>query len=168
VIIAFISTLVILVIVSALKRRLQQATLHWGRLIAGEGQIEQDIQEAKGAGDTGRAAELLGRSIHQRGLQDAITPPYVASLTYCIWAVCIGAYVWGWFVLPWYVAAPWPILFGPAQRMVKDRLPSPKSDYYRQKIIRSLESRQVRFKRQGDIGRSQATDLMLTLLRRGD
>ena len=99
-ILIFISALVILVVVTAFKRRLQQATLHWGRMIAGEGQIEQDIQEAKDAGDTGRAAELLGSSVHHRGFQDAITPPHLANLTYCIWAACIGIYIWGFFILP--------------------------------------------------------------------
>jgi hypothetical protein len=164
----FVAILLLLLIVGAFRRRFQEATLHWGRVIAGQGQIERDIQEAKEAGDTGRAAELLGRSVHHRGLQDAITPPYLTHLTMTYWAACVGMYVWGFFVLPWYVAAPWPILFGATQRMVKSWLPAPGSDYCRRQIIQGLLLRQNRLKRKGDIAREQAADYMLTLLGRED
>src|SRR5688572_27049737 len=98
--------------------------------MAGQGQIEQDIQEAKDVGDTPRAAELLGQSIHNRGLQDELTPPSQTNLTIGYWIACGAVFVWGFFLLPWYVALLWPIFFGIGNRWLKNWLPAPGSDHY--------------------------------------
>jgi hypothetical protein len=167
-IVIFTSFLLLLVIVGAFRKRLQEATLHWGRAIAGQGQIERDIQEAKDSGQMERAAEMLGCSIHNRGLQDELTPPRQRNLTVVYGFACVGMYVWGFFVLPWYVALPWPIFFGLAERFLKEWLPAPSSNHYRQKIISSLISRQNSFERKDDVVRVQATEYLLALLRRSD
>jgi hypothetical protein len=159
----FISSLIILLVVGAYLSRLRQATLHWGRHIAGLDYIRREIDEAKAA-DPEKAAELLERSVHQRGFQDAITPPWQTTFTFLHWGLCIVTYVWGFFILPWYVAALWPVPFGIIKRSVGNKLPSPDSHFYRQKLISGLESRCEQFERTGDDMRLGAAAHMIALL----
>jgi hypothetical protein len=161
----FISSVLLLLILGIFRTRFQQATLHWGRAIAGLGRIRGDIEAAKTSGDIADAGELLGASIQQRGFQDAITPPQLTNLTIIYWPVCVGVYIWGFFALPWYIAIAWPIAFVAIKRVAASWLPDPGSDYYRQKIIANLVSRREGFRRSGDGIRVAATERMLMLLR---
>ena len=160
---AFISILIILLVVGAYLSRLRQATLHWGRQIAGLSHLRREIDEAK-ASDPEKAAELLGRSVHQRGFQDAITPPWQTTFTFLHWGLCIVTYVCGFFILPWYAAALWPLPFAIIKRSVGNMLPSPDSQFYRQKLISGLESRCEQFDRAGDDMRLGAAAHMIALL----
>ncbi len=135
--------------------------------MAGLGHIRRDIDEAK-ASDPTKATELLGRSVSKTGFQDAITPPWHTNVTFLYWALCLGAFIWGFLILPWYVAIAWPIVFGIGKRFVGSLLPSPDSEYYRQKLIGSLESRGDAFRRAGDPGRVAAVEHMIALLRGSD
>jgi hypothetical protein len=146
------------------QSQLRRATLHWGRVIAGLGHIRRDVDEAK-TSDPVKAAELLGRSVHQRGFQDAITPPWLTKLTLLYWPMCIAAYIWGFFVLPWYVALLWPVGFVVGKRILTMMLPRPDSDSYRQQLVASLEARSERFRRVGDDMRLAAARHMVDLLR---
>lgn len=80
-IVIFTAVVLILLVIGALHRRCQEATLHWGRVMAGLGELERQIQAAKDAGDAGQVSELIGRSVHHRGLQDELTPPRQTNLT---------------------------------------------------------------------------------------
>ena len=164
-IIIFTAVVLILLIIGTLHRRFQEATLHWGRLMTGLGELERQIQSAKDAGDAAQAAELLGRSVHHRGLQDELTPPSQTNLTIGYWVAWLGTFAWGFFVLPWYIALLWPIFFGVAKRRVKNWLPAPSSEHYRQKIIRSLTSRRVRFLRTGDNLKAKMSTVYIEQLR---
>lgn len=165
---AFVIIVVLLLIVAVLQARFRQATLYWGRRIAGLGCIEVDIQEAKDSGNLEHSAELLGRSVHQRGFQDAITPAVLTRITICYWVAFVGVYAWGFFLLPWYVAMVWPVAYFIAKRVLKAWIPDPRSDYYRKKIIASLASRRETFERSGDSERANAAEYMLTLLQQHD
>jgi len=160
----FALVLILVLVVGAYLSRLRQATLHWGRLIAGSGHVQRDIDEAK-ASDPRLAAELLGRSVHPRGLQDAITPPWLTNFTFLYWAVCLGTLIWGFFVLPWYVAAAWPVAFVVGKRLFRSMLPRPQSDFLRDKVIANLERRCDQFRRVGDDVRLAAAAHMISLLR---
>jgi hypothetical protein len=142
---AFFATVVLLLVAAAYLSRLRQATLYWGRQIAGLGGLRREIDEAK-ASDPVKAAELLGRSLHQRGFQDAITPPWHTGLTLLHWALCLATFVWGFFAVPWYIALFWPLPFGIVRRSLSSMLPSPQSQFYRQRLINSLESRCRQFR----------------------
>ncbi len=166
-ILAFWTVVILLLVAGTLRTRFQQATLHWGRTIAGLGHVEHEITQAKGS-DAAHAAELLGRSAHQRGFQDAITPPRQTSLTISYWILCVAIYAWGFFVLPWYLAIAWPVLFVIGNRIFGSVLPAPDAEIYRQKIIASLEARCNRFRRAGDEVRLQAAEHMIMLLRVSD
>lgn len=165
---AFVIAVVLLLIVAVVRARFQQATLYWERTIAGVRDVEEDIRRAKESWNSEYAAQLLGRSVHQRGFQDAITPLILTRVTIIYWVAWISVYVWGFFVLPLYVAIPWPIAYFAAKRVLKGWLPDPQSDYYRQKIIASLVSRRGRFDRSGDYVRANAAQYMVTLLRQHD
>jgi hypothetical protein len=161
---AFSIVVILLLVVGACRRRLRQATLHWGRLIAGLGNVRHNTDQAK-ASDPVKAAELLGRSVHQRGFQDAITPPWLTNLTFLYWSLCLGTFIWGFFVLPWYVAVTWPVVFVIGKRIFASMLPRPDSDFYRQKLIAGLESCCNQFRRVGDDMRLAAAGHMVGLLR---
>ena len=158
VIILFICVILFLLVGGALRRRFQAATLHWGRVIASEEAANIETPEA----------DKQPRSVHNRGYQTAISPPYLANLTFVYWLGCVGTFVWGFFVLPWYIALAWPLIYGTLQRVVTAWLPSPSSDHYRDKIIDNLESRRSRFLRKDDLMRAQAATYMLTLLKQAD
>lgn len=162
-ILVFSSVLIVLLVVGAYLSRLRQATLYWGRRIAGLGHIRREIDEAK-ASDPAKAAELLGRSLHHRGFQDAITPPWQTTFSFLHWALCIATYVWGFFILPLYIAVFLPLPFGIIKRGVGAILPSPDSRFYRRKLISSLESRCEQFDRVGDDMRLGAAAHMIVLL----
>lgn len=166
-ILAFALVVISLVVTGAYPGRLRRATLYWGRLIAGLGHVQRDIDEAK-ASDRVMAAELLGRSVHQRGFQDAITPPWLTNFALLYWALCLATYIWGFFVLPWYVAAAWPVAFVVGKRIFASMLPRPDSDFYRQKLIAGLETRCNQFRRVGDDMRLAAAEYMVGLLRGTD
>jgi hypothetical protein len=118
----------------------------------------------KRASDPAKAAELLGRSVHQRGFQDAITPPWHTRVTFLHWGLCLATYVWGFFILPWYVALLWPVPFAIVKRVIGSLLPSPSSQFYRRKLISSLESRCKQFDRAGDDMRLGAAAHMIARL----
>jgi hypothetical protein len=163
----FVLVLIFLLVVGAYQSRLRQATLHWGRIIAGLGHVQRDIDQAKDS-DPGLAGYLLGRSVHQRGLQDAITPPWLANFTFLHWALCLGTFIWGFFILPWYVALTWPVAFVIGGRIFRSMLPRPDSDFYRKKLIAVLETRCNQFRRVGDDMRIAAAEHMAGLLRGSD
>jgi hypothetical protein len=162
----FVLTLlvVLLLVVGAYQSRLRQATLHWGRLIAGLGDVRGNIDQAK-ASDPVKAAELLGASVHQRGFQDAITPPWLTKLTFLYWSLCLATFIWGFFLLPWYIAVTWPVAFVMGKRIFGSMLPRADSDFYRQKLIDGLETRCNQFRHVGDDMRLAAAGHMVGLLR---
>ena len=141
----FIAVLILLLIVGVVRKRFQEATLYWGRIMAG-----------------------LDQAAQGRGMQDELTPPYQTNLMIAYWVACLGLFVWGFFVLPWYIALPWPVAFAAAKRLLKDRLPAPSSEHYRQKIIASLTSRRDRFLRVGDNLKGEITSRYITHLQRDD
>ena len=163
-ILVFALIALLLLVVGTFQSRLRQATLHWGRLIAGQEHVRHDIDEAK-ASDPAKAAELLGRSVHHRGFQDAITPPWLTKLTFLHWAACVAIYIWGFFILPWYVAVAWPVAFVVGTRIFGSMLPRPESDSYRRKLLAGLEARCERFQSAGDDMRLAAATHMADLLR---
>ena len=164
-IVIFTAVVLILLVIGALHRRFQEATLHWGRVMAGLGELERQIQAAKDAGNVGQASELIGRSVHHRGLQDELTSPSQINLTIGYWVAWLGTFAWGFFVLPWYIALLWPIFFGMAKRKVKNWLPAPSSEHYQQKIIGSLTSRRDRFLRTGDTLKANMSTVYIEQLR---
>lgn len=139
--------------------------MHWGRLMAGLGELELQIQAAKDAGDAGQAAELLGRSVHHRGLQDELTPPGQTNLTIGYWVAWLGTFAWGFSSCPGTSRSRGPIIFGVAKRKVKNWLPAPSSEHYKQKIIGSLTSRRDRFLRTGDNLKAKMATLYIEQLR---
>jgi hypothetical protein len=163
----FALVVIFLVVTGAYQSRLRKATLHWGRLIAGLGHIRRDIDAAK-ASDPVKAAESLGRSVDQRGFQDAITPRWHTNFTFLYWVLCLATYIWGFFVLPTYIAVAWPVAFVVGERIVGSMLPRPDSEFFRQKLIASLEGRCDQFRRVGDEMRLAAAGQMVDLLRGND
>jgi hypothetical protein len=162
-ILIFALLVLILLGIGTYQSQLRRATLHWGRVIAGLGRIRYDIDKAK-TSDPFKAAELLGRSVHQRGFQDAITPPWLTKLTLLYWPICVATYTWGFFVLPWYIALLWPVAFVVGKRILTMMLPRPDSDSYRRQLVASLEARSERFRRVGDDMRFAAARCMIDLL----
>jgi hypothetical protein len=163
-ILTFSLVLITLLGVGTYQSQLRRATLHWGRAIAGLEHIRRDIDEAK-ASDPTKAAELLGRSVHQRGFQDAITPPWLTRLTLLYWPICIATYIWGFLLLPWYAALLWPLAFVAGKRILTAMLPRPDSDSYHAQLVAGLEARSERFRCVGDEERLAAAQYMVNLLR---
>jgi fatty acid desaturase len=137
-----ISLLLLLLIVGAFRRRFQEATLYWGRTMAG-----------------------LDQSAHGSGMQDELTAPLQTSLTVAYWIACVAVFVRGFFVLPWYIALLWPIPFSVLKHLLVSWLPAPSSDYYRQRIITSLSSRRDRFLRTGNPKAEMASSYIAQLKR---
>ncbi len=156
--------IVLLLLLGTYQSQLRRATLYWGRLIAEPGHIRRDIDETKPS-DPVKAAELLGRSVHQRGFEDAITPPWLTRVTILYWGVCVATYIWGFFLFPWYLAVAWPIAFVLGKRILTNMLPRPDSDSYRQQLLASLEARCEQFRRAGDDIRLAAALHMASLMR---
>jgi hypothetical protein len=133
--------------------------------MVGLGDLERQIKAAKDAGDSGQAAELSVRSVHYRGLQDELTPPSQTNLTIGLWVAWLGTFAWGFFVLPWYITLLWPVFFGVAKRKLKNGLPAPSSEHYKQKIIGSLTLRRDRFQGTGDDLKAKMSTLYIEQLR---
>lgn len=147
--VVFLILIVSLLVVGTYLSGLQRATLYWGREIAGLGGLRRDIDDAK-ASDPVKAAEILGRSVHQAGFQDAITPPWHTNATFLYWALCLAGFIGGFFILPWYIAVAWPVIFALVKRLAGSLFPSASSDFCRQKLLASLDSRCEQFRCAGD------------------
>jgi hypothetical protein len=162
---AFLSIVLILLVIGVFCVGLERATMYWGCAMADPGHCEQDIEHAGGAADTGYLSERMRSFIQQRDLQDSIRPPFLPALAITYWVACLAAYIWGFFSLPLYLAVFWPIVYVTSRRVLQGWMPDSSSDCYRQKIIASLSSRRERFKRSGEITRVRSMEDLLIRLR---
>ena len=101
-----------------------------------------------------------------RGYQDDLTPPIHTTIFILRILASIGVYVWGFFVMPWWIAfwLPLPILV--AEHFLKQSLPAPQSEYFKSLLIKSLERRERQYTSDGDHFKAMAAQLRLELLRK--
>ena len=148
-IIYFIAVL-ILGILSAYTVRFQEATHHWGRILAGQQSLEAELSELEYYDidlKTKKHKEgyLRGYASTQRGYQDAITPR-IQNLRNVIHLISIPAIpIAGFIFFSWYVPLLGLFLFFLLWSNIGSILPRVNSSFFKKRIISGLNFRRKLF-----------------------
>ena len=152
-------------VLGAYTQKFQSATHFWGRRMAGETSVEAELAKA-GEGDDGahQKGVALGRSVFNRGFQDAITPQVQNVRNILFMMGVVATPIIGFIYQKWYVAilgfiAVWFLVI-----IMKKMLPHPGSDFFKRRILSSVRSRVARYERGGNALKAEAGNYMLMLL----
>jgi hypothetical protein len=141
---------VFLGILSAYTSRFHDATHHFGRILAGEKSLESELNDVnkKGATNKERVRQeyfLRGKSITQRGHQDAITPK-IQNIRNTIHLISIPLILISGFILfKWYIPLIGVLCYFFIWSNFQDLLPKPNSLFFRNSILNNLRKRMRRY-----------------------
>ncbi|MBI5917084.1 MAG: hypothetical protein HY842_17060 [Bacteroidetes bacterium] len=142
----------------------QRATQYWGRILAGEKSIEKIAEEsllAKGYVDRKLlSSEARGKN----GFQEAITPPILANAVFLLLLACISFLVYGIITFSWlYGIITFVGLFFTMQFFTR-LYPHHFSDYWKKKLIQSLNLRKAKYENNGYTSKMEAVSYFKTQL----
>lgn len=140
---AYFLTLACLSAVAICQYRLGEATLYWGKECAERSPVDPGSP---------------------RGYQDDLTPPLNTKLYILRNFVSIGVYIWGFFVLPWWLAIVIPVPVRLAEAFLQRLLPQPQSVFFRNLLLTNLRDREQKYLAKHDFLRSTAAQIRIQLL----
>ena len=111
------------------------------------------------------AALAVGRALSESdsttGLQDAVTPPWQASVALATYLAVLAVIAFAWWWEGWATALGvlGTVLVGTA--LFKRFSPQPASEHYRAAILRSMSRRYADFVRNGDTVRAEGMKMLL-------
>ena len=161
----YIVVVLAVAVLGAYTQQFQSATHYWGRRMAGEKSIEAELEEA-GEGEEGayQKGAVIGRSISNRGFQDAITPQIqnIRNILFIVGEVAVP--IIGFLYQKWYVAIVGFIAVFFLAIVLKKLFPHPDSDFFKRRILSSLRSRAASYQNRGNGLKAEAANHMVMLL----
>lgn len=163
----------ILGIIGAYTSRFQQATHHWGRILAGQQSLESELkdinnQQTKDKNHDFEKGYAEGYAVFGRGFQDAITP-YTQNIRNTIMFLgTLGLIVLGFIFFKWYIPILAVLIIFFLAGFSRDLFPALDSDYFKRKIIRGLFRRVVKASNRGDRVKVQALNYFIRELQKAE
>ena len=139
---------------SAFSGAFQAATLYWGRHLAG-------LPTKENTEDPELKGRLTSESVRNSGLQGGLTTRSHKMRQNISIMLTIGFLVSGFLIFKWYM--PIITLFGilVIKFIIQAQLPKPNSEYFKNKIIKELDSQSVFYGKRGEDLKKEASEYFI-------
>jgi hypothetical protein len=158
IIVIYITCAALFSIFAAYASAFQGATLYWGRILAG---IEPNSMNIT---DPEVKATLMKESIMNRGLQDGLTTRAHKRRLNIQIIMNISLLAIGFYLFTWYVPIITLIGVFISKIILRSFIPSSESDFYKNKLLKELESQEEYYISKEEDTKAEATKYFIDLL----